>query len=191
MHNQLLMWTWVLQNSNFFIFSIHVFVTVVKTLIFWERIIVFLDWQFVAYTEGAGVDEDAGLDEGDVFYTGSLFNTGTLFCRDTGIEEGSSQCRRWNIIFRCRCRQSRAAGRGRARYILAGRMAGLEVRLYAPNFLWQKKFICCRIMCNKMPLDIQRGLLLFDNASIMQQQPPTLSLSLKLKLKRFFCGSNL
>ena len=53
----------------------------------------------------AGVEE-AGVEE--VFYTGTLFYSGN------------------------RCRRSRAASRGWARYILAGQTAGLEVRLYAP-----------------------------------------------------------
>ena len=72
-----------------------------------QRIIIPLDWQFVVYPGGAGVDE------GDVFYTSSLF------CRDAGIEEGSGQCRmqkRVAVSFIYTI-QSRAAGveKGRCR----------------------------------------------------------------------------
>ena len=61
--------------------------------------------QFESKSRAAGVEE-AGVEE--VFKTGSLFYTGNRY------------------------RRSRAAGRGRERQILAGRTAGLEVRLYPP-----------------------------------------------------------
>ena len=96
--------------------------------VFWEGMIVPLDWHFVVYPVGAGVDEGAGVDQGDLFYTGTHGVE-----EGAGIEEESDRCRRQKAK-ECLLHVFPGTGSGWTRYILAGWTAGIEAQLYPPQY---------------------------------------------------------